>query len=240
MKVVAIMPALNEEGNVGALVGRVPRERVAEVIVVDNGSTDATAARARAAGARVVSEPRRGYGSACFAGVTALPGDAAVAVFLDADGSQRPEEIPLVLDPVLEGRADLVLGARRLAPGRPRHAAAGTRLVALFVAWRWGVAITDFPPLRAIRVDLLRRLDLRDRAFGWPVEMVVKAAAARARLLQVAVTDAPRAAGRSKVSGTVLGSVRAGYGFLSAALRAERDLARRTAASGVTCGRGKP
>ena len=218
------MPALNEEAIVGELVGRVPRDRVAEVIVVDNGSTDATAARARAAGARVVSEPRRGYGSACFAGVTALPADADVAVFLDADGSQRPEEIPLVLDPVVAGRADLVLGARRLAPGHPRHAVAGTRLVARFVAWRWAVAITDFPPLRAIRVDLLRRLDLRDRAFGWPVEMVVKAVAARARLLEVAVTHAPRAAGRSKVSGTLLGTLRAAHGFLSAALRAEREV----------------
>jgi glycosyltransferase involved in cell wall biosynthesis len=223
VKAVVIMPALDEEAVVGDLVRRVPGDRVAEVIVVDNGSTDATAARARAAGARVVTEPRRGYGSACFAGVSALPADAGVAVFLDADGSQRPEEIPLVLDPVLTGAADLVLGARRLAHGHPRHATAGTRLVARFVGWRWGVAITDFPPLRAIRVDLLRRLDLRDRAFGWPVEMVVKAAAAGARLLEVPVTHAPRAGGRSKVSGTVLGSLRAGCGFLAAALRAERE-----------------
>jgi glycosyltransferase involved in cell wall biosynthesis len=222
MKAILIMPALNEAAVVGDLVRRAPRDVVAEVIVVDNGSTDATAAVARDAGARVVSEPRRGYGAACFAGVAALPPDADVAVFLDADGSQRPEEIPLVLDPVISDRADLVLGARTLAGRHPLHAAAGTRLVARFVAWRWRAPITDFGPLRAVRADLLRRLDMQDRAFGWPVEMVVKAAARGARILEVPVSHAPRLAGRSKVSGTLLGTVRAGYAFLSTALRAGR------------------
>jgi glycosyltransferase involved in cell wall biosynthesis len=224
VKTVVIMPALNEAAVVGDLVRRAPRDAVAEVIVVDNASTDETAARARDAGARVVSEPRRGYGAACFAGVTALPTDADVAVFLDADGSQRPEEIPLVLAPVAAGRADLVLGARTLHGRHPMHATTGTRLVARYVAWRWGLGITDFGPLRAIRVDLLRRLDMRDRAFGWPVEMVVKAAALGARIAEVPVSHVPRLAGRSKVSGTLVGSLRAGYGFLSAALRAARDI----------------
>jgi glycosyltransferase involved in cell wall biosynthesis len=224
VKTVVIMPALNEAAVVGDLVRRAPRDAVAEVIVVDNASTDETAARARDAGARVVSEPRRGYGAACFAGVTALPTDADVAVFLDADGSQRPEEIPLVLAPVAAGRADLVLGARALHGRHPMHATTGTRLVARYVAWRWGLGITDFGPLRAIRVDLLRRLDMRDRAFGWPVEMVVKAAALGARIAEVPVSHVPRLAGRSKVSGTLVGSLRAGYGFLSAALRAARDI----------------
>jgi len=223
MKAVLIVPALNEAAVVGDLVRRTPRDVIAEVIVVDNGSTDETAAVARDAGARVVTEPRRGYGSACFAGVTALPRDAGVAVFLDADGSQRPEEIPRVLDPVLAGQADLVLGARQLVGHHPAHAAAGTRLVAWLVARRWRVAITDFGPLRAIRVDLLRRLDLQDRAFGWPVEMVVKAAMVRARILEVPVSHAPRVAGRSKVSGTLRGTVRAGYAFLSTALRARHE-----------------
>jgi glycosyltransferase involved in cell wall biosynthesis len=222
MKAVLIVPALNEAPVVGDLVRRTPRDLIAEVIVVDNGSTDATATVARDAGARVVHEPRRGYGAACFAGVTALPRDAGVAVFLDADGSQRPEEIPLVLDPVVNGHGDLVLGARQLVGRHPMHAAAGTRLVARFVAWRWRVPITDFGPLRAIRVDLLRRLDMQDRAFGWPVEMVVKAAVLGARILEVPVSHTPRLAGRSKVSGTVLGTVRAGYSFLSTALRAAR------------------
>ena len=119
-------------------------------------------------------------------------------------------------------RADLVLGARGLAGRHPVHAAAGTRLVARFVAWRWRVPITDFGPLRAIRADLLRSLDVQDRAFGWPVEMVVKAAVVGARILEVPVSHQPRLAGRSKVSGTLLGTVRAGYAFLSVALHAAR------------------
>ena len=222
MKAVLIIPALNEAAMVGDLVRRTPRDTIAEVIVVDNGSTDATARVARDAGARVVSEPRRGYGAACFAGFSALSPDAGIAVFLDGDGSQRPEEIPRVVDPILAKRADLVLGARNLAGRHPMHAAAGTRLVARFVAWRWHVPITDFGPLRAIRVDLLRSLDMQDRAFGWPVEMVVKAAMGGARILEVPVSHAPRLAGRSKVSGTLLGTVRAGYAFLSVVLRAAR------------------
>src|SRR4029077_10731180 len=172
MKTVLIVPALNEVAVVGELVRRVPRDVGDEVFVVDNASTDATAAVARQAGARVVSEPRRGYGAACFAGVTALPLDAGVAVFIDADGSQRPEEIPHVVAPILAGRADLVLGARALDEHHPVHAAAGTRLVARYVAWRWRLSITDFGPLRAVRTDLLARLRMRDRAAGWPVEMV--------------------------------------------------------------------
>jgi glycosyltransferase involved in cell wall biosynthesis len=224
MKAVLIIPALNEALVVGSLVRRVPRDAVAEVIVVDNGSTDATAAVAQEAGARVVREPRRGYGAACFAGVTALPPDTDIAVFIDADGSQSPQEIPQVLAPVLAGRADLVLGARRMQGRHPLHAVAGTGLVARFVAWRWRVPITDFGPLRAIRADLLHRLRMRDRASGWPVEMVVKAAALGARILEVPVSHMPRLAGRSKVSGTLCGTVRAGYGFLSAALRAARDV----------------
>jgi glycosyltransferase involved in cell wall biosynthesis len=224
MKTVLIMPALNEVAVVGELVRRVPRDVVDEVIVVDNASTDATAVVAREAGARVVSEPRRGYGAACFAGVTAIPPDADVAVFIDADGSQRPEEIPQVIAPILAGRADLVLGARVLDEHHPLHAAAGTRLIARFVAWRWRVPITDFGPLRAIRVDLLPRLRMRDRASGWPVEMVIKAAALGVRIVEVPVSHMPRIAGRSKVSGTIRGTVRAGYGFLSAVLRAARDV----------------
>jgi glycosyltransferase involved in cell wall biosynthesis len=222
MKAVLVIPALNEAAVVGDLVRRTPRETIAEVIVVDNGSTDATASIARDAGAHVVTEPRRGYGAACFAGFSALSADVGIAVFLDGDGSQRPEEIPRVVDPILAKRADLVLGARGLAGRHPVHAAAGTRLVARFVAWRWRVPITDFGPLRAIRVDLLRSLDMQDRAFGWPVEMVVKAAVVGARILEVPVSHHPRLAGRSKVSGTLLGTVRAGYAFLSVALRAAR------------------
>lgn len=219
-----IIPALNEAEVIGALVSRIPADLVDDVIVVDNGSHDDTAREAAKAGARVVVEPRRGYGSACWAGVNALRSTAAVAVFLDGDGSQRPEELSRVLEPLAVDRADLVLGARSLGRDHPLHATLGTRLVAGFISWRYGTRITDVPPFRAIRVPLLRRLGMRDRAFGWPVEMVVKAAALRARITEVPVSHASRLAGRSKVSGTLVGSVRATYGFLRAALRAGADV----------------
>ena len=221
-----IIPALDEAQLIGALVARVPRDLCQEVIVVDNGSTDGTGAVAARAGARVVCEPRRGYGAACWAGVSALRPDTDIAVFLDGDGSQRPEELPRLLEPLREDSADLVLGARQLAGAHPAHATWGTWLVAAFVSWRYGVHLRDIGPFRAIRVQLLRRIGMRDRAFGWPVEMVVKAAAVGGRIIEVPVSHGPRLAGRSKVSGTLVGSVRAGYGFLRAALRAAGEVSR--------------
>jgi glycosyltransferase involved in cell wall biosynthesis len=215
-----IIPALNEAEVIGGLLGRVPRDLVSEVLVVDNASTDATAEIARGAGARVISEPRRGYGAACWAGVSALSPDVEAVAFLDGDGSQDPADLRRVLAPLADGRADFVLGARRLQAKHPLHASLGTRLVAAFVSRRYGQRITDIPPLRAIRADLLRRLDMRDRAFGWPVEMVVKVAALGGRIVEMPVSHAPRQGGRSKVSGTLVGSLRAGYGFIVAALRA--------------------
>jgi len=219
-----VIPALNEAAVIGDVVRRVPAGVVAEVLVVDNGSTDDTGAVAARAGSRVVVEPRRGYGAACWAGVEALTPDTTIVAFLDGDGSQRPEELPRVLAPVLAGEADLVLGVRRMTGTHPIHASVGTRLVAALVAWRFGVRLRDLGPYRAIRVDLLRRLGMRDRAFGWPVEMVVKAAALGARIVEVDVTHASRQGGRSKVSGTVRGSVKAGYAFVTTALRAAREV----------------
>jgi glycosyltransferase involved in cell wall biosynthesis len=220
MRAALIVPALDEAEVIGGLLARVPRGAVDEVIVVDNGSTDGTAAAAARAGARVVAEPRRGYGAACWAGICALAPAAEVAVFIDGDGSQRPEELPLVLAPIAAGRADLVLGARRLDANHPIHAVLGTRLVAAVLSRRCGTTITDVGPFRAIRVDLLKRLGMEDRAYRWPVEMISKAAALEARIVEVPVSHEARLGGRSKVSGTVLGSARAGWAFLDAALRA--------------------
>ena len=224
MKVSLIIPALNEAAVIGDVVAWVPPGLVAEVIVVDNDSTDGTAAAAARAGARVVHEPRRGYGAACAAGIRALAADAEVAAFLDGDGSQDPRELPRVLGPLEDGLADLVLGARRIGAHHPLHASLGSALVARLVALRYRVRLTDIGPFRAIRVGLLHRLGMRDLAFGWPVEMVVRAAALGARIVEVEVSQGPRRGGRSKVSGTLTGSVRAGYGFLAAALRAARDV----------------
>jgi glycosyltransferase involved in cell wall biosynthesis len=219
-----IIPALNEAEVIEDVVARVPRDVISVVIVVDNGSTDRTAAMAARAGARVVAEPTRGYGSACWAGVCAVPADSEVVVFLDADGSQDPADIPRVLEPLRAGVADLVMGARNLTGDHPWHAALGTRLVAAYISWRYGTHLSDIGPLRGIRADLLRRLRMRDRAFGWPVEMVVKVAALGGRITEVPVAHHARLAGRSKVSGTLVGSLRAGYGFLVAALRAAREV----------------
>jgi glycosyltransferase involved in cell wall biosynthesis len=224
VRVTLIIPALDEADAIESVVARVPRDVIPDVVVVDNGSTDGTAAVALRAGARVVTEPRRGYGAACWAGVCAVPADAEAVVFLDGDGSQDPADIRRVLEPLQAGVADLVLGTRRLTGRHPWHAMLGTRLVAAFVSWRYGTRVRDLGPLRAIRTDLLRRLGMRDRAFGWPVEMVVKVAALGGRIQEVPVGHHARLAGRSKVSGTVVGSLRAGYGFLAAALRAAREV----------------
>lgn len=225
MNTTLVIPALNEAEVIGPVVARAARQRLLEIIVVDNGSTDATGAVAARAGARVVSEPRRGYGAACWAGVSAVAHSTDVVAFLDGDGSQNPEELPRLLDPLAAGRADLVLGARRFAGQHPFHATLGTRLVAALISRRYGARLSDLGPFRAIRLDLLRALQLRDRGFGWPVEMVVAAAARGARIVEVPVSHAPRQGGRSKVSGTLIGSARASYAFLRVALRAGRDVA---------------
>jgi glycosyltransferase involved in cell wall biosynthesis len=225
MRVGLVIPALDEEAAIGAVVGAVPAGLVDDLVVVDNGSRDGTAAVARAAGARVVVEPRRGYGAACWAGVQALAPGIALVAFLDGDGSQDPAELPRLLDPLWSGTADLVLGVRRFDAGatdHPRHAILGTRAVALVLQWRFGVRLRDLGPFRAVRRETLLALDLRDRSFGWPVEMVAKAARRRLRIVEVEVTQRPRSGGRSKVAGTLSGSVRAGWRFLRVALREVR------------------
>jgi len=202
-----ILPVLDEAASLPWVLERVPAGY--EPIVVDNGSTDDSAQIAAALGARVVAEPRRGFGAACHAGIAAAR--AEVVCFMDCDGSLDPRELPTVADPVAAGTADLMLGARRPA-GRgawPLHARVGNRLLAREVRRRTGGAMRDIGPMRAARRAALLDLELRDRRFGWPLEMVVRAAAAGWRIEEVPVAYHPRAGGRSKVTGSVRGTLRA-------------------------------
>src|SRR5262249_37633741 len=176
-RVALVIPALDEAAAIGPVVRAVPAGRVDGVVVVDNGSTDGTGAAGRAAGARVVVEPRRGYGAACWAGVQALEPAIDVVAFLDGDGSQDPAELPRLLGPLWRDEADLVLGIRRFeGGGHPRHAVLGTLAVALVLRYRFGLVLRDLGPFRAVRRSALERLALQDRGYGWPVEMIVKAA----------------------------------------------------------------
>jgi Glycosyl transferase family 2/Glycosyltransferase family 87 len=219
-RVVVIIPALDEEQAIGDVVrDLVPL--VSQVIVVDNGSRDRTAERGRAAGATVVSESRRGYGQACLAGIAAA-GDASVLVFVDGDRSDDPRQLAQVLAPILEDRAELVIGSRSLgrrAPGaQPWHAIAGTRVCVELMNLLAGSRASDLGPFRAISAAALRQLAMADRNYGWTVEMQVKAARAGLRVVEVPVDYRPRV-GRSKVSGTLRGTIGAGTKIIATILR---------------------
>lgn len=216
MKTTVIIPALDEQDAIGNVIGDIPRDRVSEIIVVDNGSRDRTADVARAAGARVLHEPERGYGAACLRGIAAAR-NPDVFVFLDGDYSDYPEELGKVLDPVASGEADLVLGSRIAGPdGRavlPLHAYFGNHLITWCIRALFGHRYTDLGPLRAIRAAALQQLNMADRNFGWTVEMQVKALQQGLRVREVPVRYRARI-GTSKVSGTVWGSVRAAVKIL--------------------------
>ena len=200
-----ILPTLNEAEALPWVLDRMPEGF--DPIVVDNGSTDGSADVARRLGARVVVEPRPGFGSACFAGLCAA--DADVVCFMDADASLDPRQLSDVAGPVLHDRADLVLGARRPEPGAwPVHARLMNRALALELRRRSGVRLTDIGPMRAARREALIRLGITDRRFGWPLEMVLLAATADWRIEEVPVAYRART-GRSKVTGTIRGTARA-------------------------------
>ena len=211
MKVCSIIPALNEQETIADVVRAIPRKISEEVIVVDNGSTDATAERAAAAGARVVQEPRRGYGRACAAGVNAVPSDCDIVIFLDGDGSDCPELMSRLTEPIAEGKYDFVIGSRtrgkREAGSLNFQQLLAGRLAGLLLKLLYGVRYTDMCPFRAIRRDALEQLGMREQTYGWNLEMQMRAARARLRILEVPVDHRVRAGGTSKVSGSVRGTI---------------------------------
>lgn len=222
MKTTVIIPALNEAGNIRQLVHEVRAAAPVEVIVVDNDSSDSTAEDAKAAGAQVISEPRRGYGYACAAGVAAVH-DSDVLVFMDGDYSFSPSDLPSLSSPILENQADMVLGSRErghIAWGSmPLHQRFGNWLVSRLMNLLYGLSITDLGPYRAIRRSLLTQLDMKEMTYGWPTEMIVKSARHRARIVEVPVSYHNRRFGQSKVSGTLRGTILATWFILGVTFR---------------------
>ena len=217
--VTAIIPCLDEEEAIGPCVTAVLAQGVGEVIVVDGGSSDGTAQNARAAGARVVVEPRRGYGRALMSGIAALRPDATVVLFIDGDGSDRPDMIPAVLGPIEAGSADFVLGSR-LRGAREKGSLAPAQVVAghltgLLIRALYGNRFTDMSPFRAIRRDVLERIGMCEATFGWNLEMQMRVAAADIRAVEVPVGQRRRAGGVSKVSGDWWTAIRAAWVILA-------------------------
>src|SRR2546428_7352603 len=218
-----IIAALNEEEAIAKVVAAVPRDIASEIIVVDNGSTDRTAAVAEGVGARVISEPRRGYGRALRAGLKAISSSCEIVVFLDGDGSDYPEMMNRLVKPIAEGMQDFVIGSRtrgrREAGSMNWHQVFAGYLVGIFLRLLYGIRSTDMGPFRAIRRDELARLGMREETYGWPLEMQMRAARAGLRILEVPVDYRRRAGGHSKIAGTVRGSILASTRILATLVR---------------------
>jgi glycosyltransferase involved in cell wall biosynthesis len=224
MSVSVIIPAWNEAESIAAVLAGIPPSQVDEVLVVDAGSQDGTPEIAAAGGARVLVEPRRGYGRACASGAEAARGE--ILVFLDADGADDPRCLPGLLSPLLSGAADLVLGSRlvgHIQPGAmPWHQRGGNWLSAGLIQLLYGVPLTDLSPFRAVPKAMLTQLRMQEMSYGWPVEMIVKAARRGWRLVEVPVGYRARTGGKSKISGTLKGSVLAAWFILKIIARYAR------------------
>jgi glycosyltransferase involved in cell wall biosynthesis len=231
--VAVLIPALNEQEALPGVLETIPGD-VGRVVVVDNGSTDRTAHVAREAGAQVVHEAERGYGAACLAGIrylAALPDPPDVLVFLDADHSDDPALMPRLVEPIVAGRADLVLGVRASASDErsavPLHARLGNRAILLLVRLLFGSGYSDLPPFRAVSLNRLLDLQMDDRTWGWTLQMQIRAAREGLRSLEVRVPYRRRTRGRSKISGSVMGSARAGTRMAVTVLRERMRRGRR-------------
>jgi glycosyltransferase involved in cell wall biosynthesis len=228
VRVSVIIPTYNEGASIGRVLGDLPADLVSETLVVDSESTDATREIAARCGARVILEPRRGYGQACLTGLAHVA-NPDVVVFLDGDYSDRPAELPRILGPIREGRADIVIGSRltgeRERGALPWHSVLGNRLAACLMGLVCDVHLTDLGPFRAARYEALRVLELEELTYGWPVEMIVKGARCGMRIVEVPVSYHPRI-GTSKITGTLRGTIGAGWcivtGIVKHRLRAER------------------
>jgi len=224
VNVSVVIPALDEEEPITRVVQACRATKIPnEIIVVDNGSTDRTAERAREAGAKLVSEPQRGYGRACRAGIRSVSPSSEIIVFLDGDGSDCPEFMNHLVDPIAAGRYDFVIGSR--ARGKREQGSMNFQQIfaGRFAGWLmralYGVSYTDMCPFRAIRVDSLDLLGMSEPTYGWNLEMQMKAARAKMRILEIPVNHRRRAGGVSKVSGTLRGTSAAGARILATFLR---------------------
>ena len=219
MNVSVIIPVLNEEDAISSVINDIPKTLIQEIIVVDNGCTDRTVQIAREYGARIVSEPRRGYGSACLAGIAAVQ-SPDVIVFLDGDYSDDPTEMHALVQPIRDGQAEFVIGTRRpiekgaLLP----QARFGNKLATNLMRIFFGAKYTDLGPFRAIRYDKLKALNMQDQNFGWTIEMQLKAVKMGMKVCEVPVSYRKRI-GTSKISGTFVGSIRAGTKILTSLFR---------------------
>lgn len=221
--VCVIIPCLDEEAAIGAVVREVLAQGVDDVVVVDNGSRDATAQQALAAGARVIAEPRRGYGRACATGVASVRSDTDIVCFLDGDGSDVPGFLSAIVTPVALGNADFVMGSRLRGyrePGSmtPQQIIAG-RIAGALMRAVYGVTFSDMSPFRAIRIETLRHLQMRETTYGWNLEMQMRAAAAGLRILEIAVDHRQRRGGVSKVSGNLSAALKAAARIASTFVR---------------------
>jgi glycosyltransferase involved in cell wall biosynthesis len=219
-----IIPALNEEEPIAAVVRDCLTTGLpGEIIVVDNGSSDRTAERAQAAGAKVVSEPTPGYGRACATGIRALPAECDIVVFLDGDGSDCPELMPQLVEPIRRGEQDFVIGSRTRGKREPgsmnfQQVFAG-RVAGWLLRLLYDVHYSDMCPFRAIRRAALEKLGMKEQTYGWNLEMQMRAARARLRILEMPVNHRCRTGGESKVSGTLRGTIVAGARIVATLFR---------------------
>lgn len=221
VQISVVIPALNEDESIGQVLAAIPGENLLEILVVDGGSSDGTAAIAETGGATVISQPRRGYGYACASGLAAARGE--IVVFMDADGADDPQDISELVAPLLDRKAEMVLGSRLAghveSGAMAWHQRTGNRLSAWLIHRLYGLPLTDLSPFRAVLRDKLQALDMQEMTYGWPTEMIAKAARHGWRIQEIPVGYRNRLGGKSKISGTWKGSVLATYFILRTIVR---------------------